>query len=115
MDQVYGNVNLRYAAETEQEEEAKGLKKIDRGPALSCITDTVCILTSKLPELEKKAIADKILAAPARRRPQFDYLEKFKDEMQHMLEQVSQKEYAVNLKKELIEEQHKEARILIEA
>ena len=62
-------------------EEAKGLKRIDRGPALSCITDTVCILTSKLPEADKIAIADKILAAPARRRPRFDYLENFKDEM----------------------------------
>ena len=103
MDQVYGNVNFRYAAETEQEEEAKGLKRIDREPALKCLTDTVCILTSKLSEAEKKAIADKILAAPARRRPRFDYLELFKDEMQQMLEQLSQKECAVNLKKKIID------------
>jgi len=45
LDQVYRNVNQRYAAETELEEEAKELKKIDRERALRCITDTVCIMT----------------------------------------------------------------------
>ncbi len=44
-------------------------------------TDTLCILKSKLPKLEKKAITDKILAAPAGSKPRFDYLQKFKDEM----------------------------------
>ena len=90
------------------------MKRIDRGPALNCLTDTVCILTSKLPEAEKKAIADKILAAPARRRPRFDYLEQFKDEMQQMLEQLSQKECTANLRKELIEEQSKKTQKFIE-
>ncbi len=53
-------------------------------------------------------IVDKILAAPARLRPRFDYLEQFKDEMQQMLEQLSQKKNATNLKKEFIEEQNKD-------
>jgi len=41
-------------------------------------------------------------------KPRFEYLEQFKDDMQQLLEQVSQKENAANLKKELIEEQNKE-------
>jgi len=94
---------------------SKELKKIERGPALNCLTDTVCILTSKLSDSEKKAIADKILAAQARRRPRFGYLEQFKDEMQQMLEELSQKECAANLRKELIEERNKESKIFIEA
>jgi len=53
-------------------------------------------------------IAEKILAVQTRRRPRFEYLEQFKDDMQQLLEQVSQKENAANLKKELIEEQNKE-------
>ena len=57
MDHVYGEGNLQYAALTEHQEEAKGLKKIDRETAINCISDTVCILVSKLPEADKKAIA----------------------------------------------------------
>ena len=114
MDRTYGDVNRRYAAETEQEEEAKGLKRIEREPALSCITDTVCILVSKLPEADKKAIVEKILVGPKRRRPRFNYLEQFKDELQQMLEQLSQKESAALMKKELIEEQNKGLQILID-
>ena len=47
------------------------------------------------------------MAGPARRRPQFDYLERFKDEMQQILEQLSWKESAAQLQKELIEEHTK--------
>ena len=107
MHELNGNSNLRYAALTEHKEEAKGLKRIDRESALSCITDTVCILVSKLPEAEKKKIVEKILAAPVRRRPRFDDLEQVRDQMQQMLEQLSQKENAANLQKELIEEKYK--------
>jgi len=90
------------------------MKRIDRGPALNCLTDTVCIIVSKLPKVEKKAIADKIFAAKERRRPRFDYFEKFKDEMQQILEQLSQKECTSNVKKEIIEEHNKEMQKFIE-
>ena len=72
-------------------------------------------MVNKLPEAEKKAIIEKILVGPAKRRPRFNYFEQFKDDMQPILEQLSQKECAAQIKKELIDEQNKELQIFIEA
>ena len=77
LDPVYGNVNLLYAVEMENEE-VKGHKRIDQEPASSCITYTLCILTSNLIEREKKGIAEKILGVPPRKKPRFNYLENSK-------------------------------------
>ena len=72
------------------------------------------ILIDKLPEEKKKVIIESLVAKPGRRRPQFEYLERFKDEMQQMLEQLSRKESAALLQKELIEEQSKNTLKFIE-
>ena len=61
------------------------------------------ILTSKLPEGKKKSIIDSVMAGPGRRRPKFEYLERFKNDMEEMLMQLSKKESAAQLQKELIE------------
>ena len=114
LDRIYGNVALRYAAETDQKEEAKGLKRIDEEPALRCLEDTVHILIDKLPEEKKKVIIESLVAKPGRRRPQFEYLEQFKDKMQQMLEQLSRKESAALLQKEFNEEQSKNTLKFIE-
>ena len=55
------------------------------------------IMTSKLPEGKKRSIIEGVLTGPGRRRPKFEYLERFKNDMDEMLMQLTKKESAAQL------------------